>query len=74
MWSAIFAPNGVLDDASIGKLMFGTDMSAFRAEYTGSVQPYTAFYDRLFEAVGASEAQRERVNRGNALRLFQLDA
>jgi predicted TIM-barrel fold metal-dependent hydrolase len=71
MWAETFAPNGVLDEESFGKVLFATDLSLFR-EGEG-FEAYFQFYDRLFDAVKASPAMRERVNRGNALRLFGLE-
>ena len=71
MWSEVFAPNGVLDEESLGKVLFATDVRVF-IENEG-FEPYFQFYDRLFAAVGASKAMREQVNRGNAIRLFGLE-
>jgi predicted TIM-barrel fold metal-dependent hydrolase len=71
MWSRIFAPDGVLHEESFGKLLFGSDMSVFVEEE--GFEPYFEFYDRLFDAVGASAEMRERVNRGNAIKLFGLE-
>ena len=71
MWREIFAPNGVLDEESLGKVMFASDVGYFRGE--PEVQPYFDFYDELFEAVRAPESLREKVNRGNAMALFGLD-
>jgi len=70
MWAEIFAPNGELDEESMNKLLFASDMSIFR-ENEG-FEPYFVFYDRLFDAVGASAEMREKVNRGTAMRLFGL--
>jgi predicted TIM-barrel fold metal-dependent hydrolase len=70
MWREMLAPNGVLDETSVAKLMFASDVGYFEGE--PNVQPYFEFYDRLFDAVGAPESLRERVNRGNAIELFQL--
>ncbi len=73
MWREMFAPNGRLDKTSLAKLTFATDMSIFRDGYPDDCRPYFEFYDALFEAVGASPAQREQVNEGTARRLFGLD-
>ena len=62
---------GVVNPDSVGKVLFATDMSLFR-EREG-FQPYFEFYDKLFDAVGASPEMREKVNRGNAIKLFGLD-
>jgi predicted TIM-barrel fold metal-dependent hydrolase len=70
MWREMLAPNGVLDETSVVKLMFASDAAYFEGE--SDVQPYFEFYDRLFDAVGAPESLRERVNRGNAAELFGL--
>jgi len=70
MWAEIFAPNGALDEEAFGKLLFASDMSIF-VEDEG-FEPYFEFYDKVFDAVGASREWRERVNRGTALKLFGL--
>jgi predicted TIM-barrel fold metal-dependent hydrolase len=70
MWAEMFAPNGVLDEASLGKVLYASDVSVFR-ENEG-FQPYFEFYDKLLDAVGASAQMREQVNRGNAIKLFGL--
>ena len=71
MWQEIFAPNGVLDDASLGKVLFASDVHVFGEHY--EVGQYCEFYDKLFDAVGASAEMREKVNRGNAIELFGLE-
>ncbi len=70
MWREIFAPNGVLDEESFSKLLFGSDMSVF-VEDEG-FEPYFEFYDWLFDAVSATPEMRELVNHGNAIKLFGL--
>jgi predicted TIM-barrel fold metal-dependent hydrolase len=70
MWREMFAPNGVLDETSLTKLMFASDVRYFDVE--PDVKPYCDFYDGLFEAVGAPEELRERANRGNAEALFGI--
>jgi len=71
MWRETSAPDGKLDEESVGKLMFASDVGYFAHE--PEVEPYLEFYDRVFEAVGASESLREAVNRGNAVKLFGLE-
>jgi predicted TIM-barrel fold metal-dependent hydrolase len=70
MWRETLAPNGVLDEESVSKLMFASDVSVFAHE--PEVQPYFDFYDALFDAIGAGPDLREKVNRGNAVDLFGL--
>ena len=70
MWAEIFAPNGVLDESSMNKLLYASDVSVFRDNE--GFEPYFKFYDALFDAVGASPEIREKVNRGNAIKLFGL--
>jgi len=70
MWAETFAPNGVLDPESLGKVLYASDVRVF-IENEG-FDPYFEFYDELFDAVGASPEMREKVNRGNALELFGL--
>jgi predicted TIM-barrel fold metal-dependent hydrolase len=72
MWREMFAPNGKLEEVSLSKLLFATDERIFQSGYVESCQPFFAFYDALFDAVGASEAQREAVNMGTARALFGL--
>jgi len=71
MWRETLAPNGKLDEESVGKLLFATDVGYFRGD--PDVDPYFDFYDKLFDAVGAPEELRERVNRGNAMTLFGVE-
>jgi len=71
MWREMFAPDGNLLADSLGKLCFGTDMTYFGESH--GAEPYIAFYDRLFDEVGAPPALRERVNAGNIVELFGLD-
>ena len=52
-------------------MLYASDVSVFR-ENEG-FEPYFEFYDKLFDAVGASEEMRERVNRGNARMLFGVE-
>jgi len=70
MWREMLAPNGKLDEESVAKLLFASDVGYF--EGGPGVEPYFAFYDALLDTVGATEALRERVNRGNAVELFGL--
>ena len=72
MWREIFAPNGELDTETFSKLLFASDVTFFAHPGKERFEPYFEFYDKLFEAVGASEALREKVNRGNAIELFEL--
>jgi len=72
MWREMFAPNGKLDETSLSKLMFATDMSIYVDDYPADCKPYFEFYDALFDAIGASQAQREMVNEGTARRLLGL--
>lgn len=73
MWREIFAPNGVRDDESLGKVLYASDVSIFREPGKEGFEPYFAFYDNLFAAVGAPPELRERINRGNAMALFELE-
>jgi predicted TIM-barrel fold metal-dependent hydrolase len=71
MWRETFAPNGKLDEESMGKLVFATDVRYFDGD--PDVEPYFEFYDKLFDAVGAGPALREKVNRSTAAALFGVD-
>jgi len=72
MWADMFAPDGKLLEASIRKLCFGSDTRYFR-EGAFPFEPYMAFYDQIFDAIGLSEALRNLVNGGNIKSLFDLD-
>jgi predicted TIM-barrel fold metal-dependent hydrolase len=73
MWSEMFAPDGNLDAASAGKLCFGSDVSYFgRDNY--KFTDYIAFYERFFDRVQMPAELREKINRGNILKLFGLKA
>jgi predicted TIM-barrel fold metal-dependent hydrolase len=72
MWAEIFLPDGRLLESSIKKLCFGSDVRYFhKGEYR--FEPYSAFYDKIFDRIGLSEALREGVNRGNVRAIFGLD-
>ena len=73
MWREIFAPNGDLDTETFSKLLFASDMSVFAHPGEEGFEPYFRFYDKLYDAVGAPEELREKVNRGNAMALFELE-
>jgi predicted TIM-barrel fold metal-dependent hydrolase len=71
MWQEMLAPDGELDEQSVTKLMFASDVGYFARQ--PEVEPYFEFYDRVFDAVGASAELREVVNRGNAMKLFGVE-
>jgi predicted TIM-barrel fold metal-dependent hydrolase len=71
MWAETFAPDGDLLESSVRKLCFASDVRYF-LEDTFSFEPYIAFYDRILDRIGASEALKEQVYRGNARALFGL--
>ena len=72
MWAEMFAPDGQILEGSAGKLCFGSDTGYFR-EGEFPFEPYIAFYEKLFDAIGLPVHVRERVNRGNIRSLFGLD-
>ena len=72
MWAEMFAPDGRLLEASIGKLCFGSDTRYLR-EGEFPFERYIEFYERIFDAIGLPEQLRDRVNRGNIRSLFGLD-
>ncbi len=69
MWADLFAPDGQLQEDTIAKLCFASDVVYFRPDAHPFV-PYIDFYERLFDRIGLPTALREQVNRGNAARLF----
>ncbi len=73
MWREIFAPNGNLDTQTLNKVLFASDIVIFEHPGEEGFQPYFEFYDKLLDAVKAPEELRERVNRGTAMELFELD-
>lgn len=72
MWADTFAPDGELLKSSVAKLCFASDVRYF---YQGDYrfEPYITFYDRILDRIGAPDALRERVYRGNAREIFGLD-
>jgi len=71
MWADLFAPDGQLQEDTIAKLCFASDVSYFHPdEYR--FEPYIDFYERIYDRIGLSSAMQEQVNRGNAARLFGL--
>ncbi len=72
MWREMFAPDGNQDGVTLGKLLFATDVLYFTDPGSEGFEAYMAFYDRILEAVHASDEQRERINRGNAVELFRV--
>ena len=71
MWAETFAPDGELLESSARKLCFGSDVRYFQ-EGVFPFEPYVAFYDRILERIGASQALQELVLRGNIRALFGL--
>jgi predicted TIM-barrel fold metal-dependent hydrolase len=71
LWRELFAPDGNLHSASFEKLCFGSDTTYFRQGNYG-FQPYIDFYERLYEAVGAPDELREKVNIRNIQKLFRI--
>jgi predicted TIM-barrel fold metal-dependent hydrolase len=69
MWAEMFAPDGVVHEASLRKLCFGTDVTCFD-EDNYPFDEYLARYCLLFDRIGISPSLRERVLRLNALELF----
>lgn len=72
MWAETFAPDGELLESSVRKLCFGSDVRYFQ-EGAYPFEPYIAFYDRILDRIGASEALKEQVCRGNVRALFGLE-
>jgi predicted TIM-barrel fold metal-dependent hydrolase len=72
MWAECFAPDGELLESSVRKLCFASDVRYLHeGEYP--FEPYVAFYERILGRIGAPEALREQVYRGNARALFGLE-
>jgi predicted TIM-barrel fold metal-dependent hydrolase len=73
MWAETFAPDGELLESSVRKLCFGSDVRYFQ-EGAYPFEPYIDFYDRILDRIGASQALRAQVCRGNTRALFGLSA
>ena len=73
MWREMLAPDGDQDAYVLSKLLFATDVIYFASPGEEGFETYCAFYDHLYEAVGASPEQQERINRGNAAELFAME-
>jgi predicted TIM-barrel fold metal-dependent hydrolase len=71
MWAETFAPDGNLLESSVRKLCFASDVPYFR-EGAFPFEPYIAFYERILNRIGAAQALKEQVYRGNARALFGL--
>jgi hypothetical protein len=71
MWAETFAPDGNLLESSVRKLCFASDVPYFR-EGAFPFEPYIAFYERILDRIGAAQALKEQVYRGNARALFGL--
>ena len=72
MWADLFAPDGELFEESITKLCFGSDVHYFLDDQY-PFESYLTFHDKIYDAIGLSAQLREKVNRGNILKLFGLD-
>jgi predicted TIM-barrel fold metal-dependent hydrolase len=69
MWREIFAPNGRLDTAAVGKLCFGSYTTHFvPGQY--DYLPYIEFYERFYEALQVPAELRQKVDRENVLALL----
>ena len=68
MWKEMFAPDGKLDEASVGKLCFASDGCALIAD--GGLGRHVEHHDRLYDALGLPEALRRKIDWDNAAMLF----
>jgi len=71
LWKELFAPNGNLHLPSVEKLCFASDIVYFDPEL--NIQPYYDFYDTLLGGIGAGKELADKINYGNASRLFKLE-
>jgi len=69
MWREMFAPNGRLDTAAIGKLCFASDVTHFEPERYEYL-PYIEFYERFYEALQVPAELRQKVDRETILTLL----
>lgn len=71
MWIQIFAPDGKLDTAALGKLCFGTDAGYFTndADSMDVVKVMVDFHVRLMDRLKAPEELRQKIWRENILML-----
>ena len=73
MWVTMFRPNGRLHNASVEKLVFGSDCSYFKPNWT-YYRDYIDFHERLFDALDLSEELRTKIARDNILSLIGANA
>lgn len=71
MWREMFAPNGQLDTAAVGKLCFATDSGYFVFGESGYL-PYAEFYERFYEELGVPAELRHKIDRENIIGLAGL--
>ena len=73
MWAQIFAPDGKLDTAAVGKLCFGTDAGYFTQEGdSGTVKMMIDFHVRFMDRLKMPEELRQKIWRDNILSLTSL--
>jgi predicted TIM-barrel fold metal-dependent hydrolase len=73
MWEDVFCPNGDLDTETLDRVLYASDVSLFRNPGHEGFEPYFVFYDKLYDQIGASAELREKINRGTAMKLFELE-
>ena len=71
MWAEIFAPDGVVNEKAVGKLLFGTDVRYLHNEEHNYLK-YVEFHEKIFDLMGLSDELREAVNHKTAEKLFGL--
>ncbi len=73
MWEDVFCPNGNLDTETLDRVLYASDVGFFRNPGHEGFEPYFVFYDALYDRIGASPDLREKINRGTAVQLFELE-
>jgi predicted TIM-barrel fold metal-dependent hydrolase len=73
MWEDVFCPNGTLDTDTLNRVLYASDVSFFSRAGREGFEPYFVFYDALYDRIGAPEELREKINRGTAMKLFELE-
>jgi len=71
MWAQTFAPDGVLHESSLKKLLFASDVHYF-AGTADAFRAHLEFYLRLYDRLNLPETMREDINGLTAAKLFGL--
>lgn len=71
MWRQIFAPNGLLDVNTFGKLCFATDGEPFMPSYEQTIKTFNEFHDRLYKLLKVPNEIIEKIEYENMNSLLE---